>query len=30
MSVVYCHNCDQHIDTDFNVEHFDENEECVQ
>ena len=24
MSIVYCHKCDIYIDTDFNVEHFDE------
>ncbi len=23
----YCKNCDRHIDTDFNAEHF-EDEEC--
>lgn len=22
MSVVYCHECDKHIDTDFEAEHF--------
>ncbi len=22
MSVVYCEGCDNHIDTDFNAEHF--------
>ncbi len=30
MSVVYCHECDKHIDTDYNVEHFKEGtEECA-
>ena len=30
MSVVYCHNCDTHIDTDYNVEHFVEGtEDCA-
>ena len=29
MSIVYCHHCDQHIDLDFDVEHFDENENCI-
>lgn len=24
MSVLYCDNCDEHIDTDFDAEHFDE------
>ncbi len=24
MSVIYCENCDKHIDTDFNAEHFEE------
>lgn len=24
MSIVYCHNCGKHIDTDFNAEHFEE------
>lgn len=24
MSVVYCHDCDKYIDTDFNAEHFEE------
>ena len=28
MSVVYCQDCDKHIDTDFNAEHFDEPKEC--
>lgn len=23
MSIVYCHACDSHIDTDYNAEHFD-------
>ena len=23
MSIVYCHYCDKHIDTDFDAEHFD-------
>jgi hypothetical protein len=27
MSVVYCHGCDTHIDTDFNAEHFKEGTE---
>lgn len=22
MSVVYCEDCDTHVDTDFNAEHF--------
>ena len=29
MSIVYCHNCNKDIDTDFNVEHFNEDEECI-
>lgn len=29
MSVVYCHSCDQMIDTDYHVEHFDELERCA-
>ena len=24
MSIQYCFNCDRHIDTDYDVEHFDE------
>ena len=28
MSVVYCEYCDEYIDTDFDVEHFDEDENC--
>jgi hypothetical protein len=29
MSVVYCHTCDEHVDTDYNAEHFkDGTEEC--
>ena len=30
MSVVYCHTCDQYIDTDYDLEHFidDEMELC--
>jgi len=24
MSIEYCEKCDEHIDTDFNAEHFDE------
>ncbi len=24
MSIMYCENCQKHIDTDFNAEHFDE------
>lgn len=24
MSVIFCENCDKHIDTDFDVEHLDE------
>jgi len=24
MSIQYCDNCNKHIDTDFNAEHFDE------
>ncbi len=27
MSVVYCDICDEHIDTDFNAEHFYEHNE---
>lgn len=27
MSVVYCHDCDRHIDTDLDLEHFDEGKE---
>lgn len=27
MSIQYCFDCDEHIDTDFNAEHFD-GEEC--
>lgn len=23
MSVQYCHECDKHIDTDYDAEHFD-------
>lgn len=26
MSVEYCHDCDKHIDTDHDVEHFEEHE----
>ena len=30
MSIQYCYYCDQHIDTDFNAEHFDSEEyECI-
>lgn len=29
MSIEYCKKCDEYIDTDFNAEHFDE-EECHQ
>ena len=29
MSIVYCHNCNKNVDTDFNVEHFTEDEECI-
>jgi len=28
MSVQYCHDCDKHIDMDYNAEHFDEPKEC--
>lgn len=28
MSVQYCHECHKYIDTDYDVEHFDENGEC--
>jgi hypothetical protein len=24
MSVIYCHDCDTYVDTDFDVEHLDE------
>ncbi len=27
MSIEYCHKCDRHIDTDFNAEHFYEDED---
>lgn len=31
MSVIYCHDCDENIDTDFNAEHFDyETGACVE
>lgn len=31
MSVIYCHNCDTNVDTDFNAEHFDyETGECME
>jgi len=30
MSVVYCEYCDQHIDTDYNAEHFTDDGECIQ
>jgi len=30
MSILYCNNCDKYIDTDFDAEHFDENEECYE
>lgn len=30
MSVIYCEQCDRHIDTDFNAEHFDKPLECGQ
>jgi hypothetical protein len=29
MSVMYCEWCDRHIDTDWDVEHFDEQGQCV-
>lgn len=29
MSVMYCHDCDVHIDTDFNVEHFNSEGLCA-
>lgn len=29
MSIQYCKNCDREIDTDFNVEHFDDEMRCV-
>jgi hypothetical protein len=24
MSIQYCHNCDKHIDTDYDAEHFED------
>lgn len=30
MSIIYCHDCNQHIDTDFNIEHFNEFGECIE
>lgn len=30
MSIIYCHNCDEYIDTDYNVEHFDDEGECIE
>jgi len=32
VSVVYCHYCSKHIDTDFDAEHFIDGEEdnCIQ
>lgn len=29
MSVMYCHDCDKHVDTDFNVEHFTADGGCI-
>lgn len=29
MSTQYCTHCDKYIDTDQDVEHFDENGECL-
>jgi len=29
MSCLYCEYCHKIIDTDFNLEHFDENEMCL-
>ena len=29
MSMIFCHNCNKNVDTDFNVEHFTEDEECI-
>ena len=28
MSMIYCDECDKHIDTDFNAEHFDDHCSC--
>jgi len=28
MSIQYCEKCDSYIDTDYELEHFDENAEC--
>lgn len=28
MSIMYCDFCDLYIDTDFNLEHFNEDGEC--
>jgi len=30
MSIVYCEYCHDYIDTDFNLEHFDEDDQCLQ
>ena len=30
MSVMYCENCHDYIDTDYNAEHFDSNGDCVE
>jgi hypothetical protein len=29
MSVMYCDYCGKYIDTDFDLEHFDEDMECL-
>lgn len=29
MSVIYCEGCCEHIDTDFQAEHFDDNGQLV-
>lgn len=30
MSIMYCHYCDQNIDTDYNAEHFIINEDTAE
>ena len=29
MSIMYCHNCDKYIDTDWDAEHFTEDGNCI-
>lgn len=29
MSIQYCEECDIHVDTDYDVEHFDDDGKCI-